>query len=530
MSTPGSGLFEEGEPEKRKKRAKRRSAQVFIEYDQEQMQLLPPSLQELIPERHVVRVVSRVIDGLDLGELVRSYKGSGRSAYDPRMLLKVLLYGYVMRVYQGRMLARAVRQDIHFMWLAGMQTPDHRTINGFRSGRLRGEIERVFVSLVEFLHRHKYISLEQYFVDGTKIQANANRHKAVWRKRTKRLQDVIREKVREQFLEIDRLQEEEDRRYGDRDLEELGNESDLTSESLREEVQRLNEILQKKPSGENSRRLARAVRHLERVELPKLEKYEEQERILAGRSSYSRTDPSATFMRMKDGQTLPAYNVLAGVENQFVVGYTLHNRATEPDCLPAHLAWFRRQYGRDPRAMIADRAFGSEENYEILEAQKTLAYIPPPDPRRKGMFGKNDFSYDPESDVFTCPADRPLPLRGDGVRSSRTGHHTYVRHYQCEDCSDCPFTVNCRTGTGPRSLYVSPRTEYHAEKARERLKTDEGQALYKRRPVECESVFGDVKWNQGHRRYGLRGEEKVTVETGLLFLAHNLKILGMKIN
>jgi transposase len=528
MSTEKSGLFGEETQPKRKKRPKRGSPQVFLGYQQEQMMLLPPSLGDLIPQKHLVRVVSQVIDGLDLSSLLRSYKGGGRSAYHPQMLLKVLVYGYLMKIYTGRTIARALRQDIHFMWLSGMRQPDFRTLNDFRSGRLRKEFENIFLQSVMFLHEHKYIRLEQYFLDGTKLQANANRYTPVWAKNTRRYKEAIQKKIQGWVAEIDTLVEQENLQYGDRDLEELGEESTLTSEALQEHIGRVNKVIKETASTETNKRLARAVRQLERVGLPKLQNYEHQEHMLGERRSYSKTDPSATFMRVKDGRTLPAYNVLAGMENQFVVGYSLHQKSTETDCLPAHLMWFRNAYGRDPNALIADKGFGSEENYELMENQGIEALVPPNAGHgKKGMFRKEEFQYDPDNDSYLCPANRQLTFQRTNTRVSRTAYQSQLRQYQCVDCQGCHLAAHCTQGKGPRSLFVNRNADSLYARARERLATDVGEATYKRRATECESVFGDVKWNQGYTRYLLRGKEKVSIETGLLFLAHNLKKLGM---
>ena len=124
---------------------------TFKPYSQEQAMLLPPSLAEMIPEEHLVRVVNRVVDEMDISAIVAKYKGGGTSAYHPRMMLKVLIYAYVERNYSSRGIAKALRENVNFMWLSGMNRPDHRTINGFRGERMKGAIEEVFASVVEVL-------------------------------------------------------------------------------------------------------------------------------------------------------------------------------------------------------------------------------------------------------------------------------------------------------------------------------------------------------------------------------------------
>lgn len=148
----------------------------FKPYNQHQLMVLPPTFDDLIPAAHPVRVVSQVIDQINLDPLLRKYKGGGSSSYHPRMLLKVLVYGYLCNIYSSRKLESATSENIHFMWLSGMEKPDHNTINRFRSDRLKGVIKKVFTQVVLLLVDSGHIDLQKVYTDGTKIEANANRY------------------------------------------------------------------------------------------------------------------------------------------------------------------------------------------------------------------------------------------------------------------------------------------------------------------------------------------------------------------
>src|SRR5690606_28004943 len=187
---------------------------VFKQYQPTQSLLLPPSLEELIPQQHLVRVVNTVVDRMDISAIINKYAGGGTSAYHPRMLLKVLLYGYCMKIYTGRRLAKALREDINFMWLAAYNRPDFRTINLFRSERVKDAIENLFSSMLTFLMEHGYIKFENYFCDGSTFAANANKHKMVWKKNAIHYQQATEQKCRELFKEIDALNEAENKAYG----------------------------------------------------------------------------------------------------------------------------------------------------------------------------------------------------------------------------------------------------------------------------------------------------------------------------
>ena len=143
---------------------------VFKDYSPKQNLLFPPNLEELISENHPVRVVNRIIDGINIDGLLSSYKGGGTSSYHPRMLLKVIIYAYLRNIYSSRNIEDALKENIHFMWLSGMSRPDHNTIFRFRSKRLKEQIKKIFTQVVELLVSEGQISLKEAYIDGTKIE------------------------------------------------------------------------------------------------------------------------------------------------------------------------------------------------------------------------------------------------------------------------------------------------------------------------------------------------------------------------
>jgi len=180
---------------------KRPTKAVFKPYDTDQMSLLPPSLEELIPSNHVVRVVRQVIDQLNIDILLKKYKGGGSSSYHPKLLLKLLVYGYLNNTYSSRKLEQAAMSNIYYMWLVGMQRPDHNTINRFRSDKLKGVLKEVFSQVVVLMVEAGLVDIKTIYVDGTKLEANANKYTFVWGKAIKKnkarikTQDSIRTDV-----------------------------------------------------------------------------------------------------------------------------------------------------------------------------------------------------------------------------------------------------------------------------------------------------------------------------------------------
>jgi len=309
----------------RRRKKKRSSKPVFKKYEQDQMNLLPQNLEELIAEKHLVRVLNKTIDKLNIVPLVETYKGGGASSYHPLMLLKVLLFAYLDKVYSSRMIAKALRENIYFMWLSGNNQPDFRTINDFRL-RLAGVVEEIFVSMILFLSEHKYIELEKYFLDGSKFRADAKKTSYVWRKNTERYKESVEQRVKELLKQIEEINQEEEKKYGNKDLPEMGEDSPISSEEIKEKAKQISEKIKGKTkwlSGSKADRQAgKEVKDTERMlkriekEIPKLEKYEQQGEKLNGRNSYSHTDNDATFFQMKNKELIPAYSVQIGTEKR----------------------------------------------------------------------------------------------------------------------------------------------------------------------------------------------------------------------
>lgn len=298
---------------------------MYIQYNMDQL-YLPMSLEEDIPKNHLVRLINDAVNRISDKFFAAAFPGGGRDSYHPKMLTKIIIYAYTQRIYSSRQIAKAVREQITFMWLAARQRPDFRTINRFRSERMKDELEQIFTSVLELLVETGYVKLDHYFVDGTKIEANANKYTFVWGKAVVKYKARLQEKVQTLFAAIEEAERQENAEQANQDLLELGESSSITNEKLEKAVQQLEDKLQNNPK---DKPLKKAVRLVRKDLLPRLQKYEQQQEILGDRNSFSKTDPDATFMRMKEdhmlnGQLKPGYNVQIGTENQFIIGYSLH--------------------------------------------------------------------------------------------------------------------------------------------------------------------------------------------------------------
>lgn len=544
-------LFKENIPSdsrNRKRKKKRASKPKFIEYNQHQVMLLPPSIEEMIPENHIVRTVNKVIQTMNIEALIKTYKGGGRSSYDPLMLLKVLVYAYIMKIYSSRRIAKALREDINFMWLSGMQRPDFRTINNFRSGRLKETIDKVFSSMIIFLTDNKYIKLEDYFVDGTKIEANANRYSYVWSKNTQRYKAMTKDKIKELLKQIERINQQEEKEYGEKDLEELGDDAEISSEKIEEQVEKLNKIISQmgenskekkkdKNSGKKKRKLKSAANKLSKKYLPKLRKYEQQERIEGLRSSYSKTDKDATFFMDKEKLYRPSYNIIIGTEEQLIVNYSLHQKASETDKFIPHMKKLKQiTKGKNPNRAIGDGTYGSEENYDFLKKEKIESYLKYPGfyqevtgKAKKNRFGRINFRYKKQEDKIYCPEARQMSVNRIEEKITENGYKQVNRIYK-GNCRGCEYLSVCSKSARGRTVQLNKKLEKYRRLTKGNLCSPEGIELRKRRNVDVETVFGDIKQNQGFRRFNLRGFEKVNTEFGLVAMAHNIKKVGTMIN
>ena len=510
---------------------------VFKEYAPGQMLLLPPSLEELIPSHHLVRVVNEVVERMDVSELINLYEGGGTSAYHPRMLLKVLLYAYCMKIYTGRKIARALAQDIHFFWLSGMSRPDFRTINMFRSGKAKESIQVLFSSMLVFLMEHGYIRMENYFCDGSTFSADANKHKMVWKKNAQRYKASAEQKCRQLLKEIDALNAVEDAAYGNKDLEEYGCEP-ISQQVIAEQIDQLNEKV-KGITSKKAKRKAQGLGKKLAQTADRVRQYDDQIQTAGARSGYNVTDPDASAMMMKNKvEVLPAYNVLAGCEDQFITGISLHQNTNDGTCFKEHVTQISAQQPALPENIIADSIFGTEENYELLENKGINNYLKFPwfhgEQKKKyqnNPFLKDNFAYDAASDTYTCPNHKTLNLQRSYKQThKRTGYQSQIKEYECSSCTGCPFYERCcKSEQGAnRIIKVNQKLESYKQQARMNLDSQKGFKLRNRRSIEIETCFGDIKWNMGFRRFHLRGLKKVTAEFTLVAMAHNLRKLHRK--
>lgn len=514
---------------------------TFKAYVQNQILLLPPSLEELIPEGHPVRVVNDVISRINIEPLFDAYEIRGASSYHPLMLLKIIVYGYVSNVYSSRKLETACRENINFMWLSGMVKPDHNTINRFRGERLKTVLRKVFDEVVLLMAGEGLLSIEEVFIDGTKLEANANRYTFVWKKGI----ETNKEKMKEQLTEIwkyaQSITTDEDK------MPEPPDFTTFDSEKVKATVEKLNEVL--KDNKDVSKKMKGKLANVNKNYPKNIEKYEKQEEILGERNSFSKTDPDATFMRlkedhMKNGQLKPAYNIQISTSNQFIVNYTIHPNPADINTLPAHLERHVASFNKYPKVVTADAGYGSEENYVLLEKNGVEAYVKyntfdqeekekrkakrtgdiETEVEDKTPFIPDKLFYNPDKDCFICPMGQQMDFIGIANKTTSNGYQSTYKQYQAKNCANCPMRSVCHKVTDKdRIIEINENLKRLRKKAHNLLTSEEGIKKRKKRCIDVEPTFGNVKSNHGFRRFMLRSTEKVELEWGLLAIAQNIR-------
>jgi transposase len=483
---------------------------------------------------------------MQLDSLLNAYEGGGGSNYHPKMLLKVLVYGYIDRLYSSRRLEKATRENVNFMWLTGMQTPDHNTINRFRKGQLKDTVKDVFAAVLLLLIEEGMVRLEDYHLDGTKIESAANRYTFVWAKSVEGHKGRLLAKINALLDQIEAENDREESKSRDEEKGDppVGRRSGVeNSDRLAQTIADLNEQLKERLGQDKG--LRRKMKELKEKHLDKLREYEMHEGKLNGRNSYSKTDEDATFMRMKDdhmqnGQLKPGYNLQIGTENQFILNYTIHQSANDMPVLKDHLQDTKAQLAAIdkpmPKRISADAGYGSEENYDYLEAECLENYVKYPGfyqeqlkKIQKDPFRVENLYYNAKEDYLVCPMGQHLTYRYTTKITSKNGYQSSARVYQAQRCEGCPLRAACHKAKTNRIIQINPNLQRHKQIARQNLWSIRGIYLRKKRSIEPEPVFGQIKWNRGFKRFLLRSLPKVTCEFGIVAIAHNLKKMWTRI-
>jgi len=334
----------------------------FKEYHQNQIMLMPPSLEEKVPDGHLARYISILVDELDIDEIEKGYSELGCRAYHPRMLIKLLLYGYSTGIRSSRRIQKETREDIVFMWLAGRQEPDFRTISDFRKDRIK-DIKKLFVQVLDTCGELGMVSCGKISIDGTKIEANSGKNKLTYRKKLEKSKARYDVEIEQILAEAEKVDDEEDRLYGDKDGYLM--ERDYTPEEIQKALKKI------------ARDKEKLERKTEKFQA-KIEAVNDKINLMgSGRNSYGNTDQDATLMLMKEGHLGVGYNVQMATENQVIVGFGVYQKPNDVHLLPSMIEEVEQNLGMKPEAIVTDKGYCSQSNYTYIEERGIKAAIPP---------------------------------------------------------------------------------------------------------------------------------------------------------
>ena len=499
--------------------------------------VLPLNLEGLVPDDDSVRLLSHELEELDYSLLYQAYSAKGRNpAVDPKTMFKILTYAYSQNIYSSRKIETACRRDINFMWLlAGQKAPDHSTIARFRTGFLADACEDLFYQMVRRLEQSGEIAKETVFIDGTKLEACANRYTFVWKRSVGKWEAKMLVKMQEAAVLLNR-------EY----MQSFRIEESTRTEDLRRICRFLEETCKEQGTvfaHGRGRRKSKNQKYLElfRRFLERQTVYDWHTANFRGRNNYCKTDPDATFMHMKDdhmrnAQLKPGYNVQIAVDSEYIVAAEIFQDRNDVWTLVPFLEGMEKNLGFRYPSVTADSGYESEEGYTYLREKGQTPYIKPQtyEQWKKRSFKKDisrreNMGYDEEKDTYTCHAGRKLTPLFIKTQRSRSGYQSEVTVYECEDCGGCPYKESCSRSKGNKQLHVSKSFLEKRQESYENIMSERGIRYRMNRSIQVEGAFGILKNDYEFQRFLLRGKSRVKLEILLLCMGYNLNKLHAKI-
>ena len=505
---------------------------------------LPLDVEILIPADDPVRLLSAFVEGMELSDLYQTYGKIKKNQATPRQLFKIMVYASMNRIYSNRDIETACRRDINFMYLLeGKPAPDHATFARFISLHFAQCSKKTLAEVSKLLYSLGEISGKSIFIDGTKIESVANKYTFVWKKAVTKNQAKLFDKILALVEECENL-------YGFK-ITYNGKVSLHTLKRLRKKLCRIRQeegIAFVHGTGRRKTRLQKSLETLETY-IAKLKEYHKKLYVCGDRNSYSKTDPDATFMRMKEdamlnGQLKPAYNLQHGVDSEYITWLDISSRPTDTRTLIPFLKDMELYLPFKYQEIVADAGYESEENYLFLEENGQLAYIKPQNYEisktrkyRQDIGRMENMKYDEKADCYYCKNGQVLTAQYEKREKTASGYRRTVTVYRSNGCSGCPFKTDCIKGNNCKTpmedrqkvLYVSKKMKEKRQETLERITSDYGTQLRMNRSIQAEGSFANIKEDMEFRRYLYRGNANVTAQSILLAIGYNINKLHHKI-
>lgn len=503
-------------------------------YSTNKQAYLPLFLSDCLDFLDPVLTFDRFMEGIDLQKYLRDLPASwtGRPRYNPVNMLKTVLFGFMTSGYCSlRELEDNCKVNLRFMYLMDRETPSYKTFGNFINEVLAGTIEEIFADINHTIFKDRNVDLQHIYIDGSKFEANANKYTWVWKKATEKARYRLYDKITALLNQIN----EELSWSGVR----IETNTEYVPDYLREVTEqyaflwKLDESAFVHGMGRRKSIQQRQYELLVKY-TDKLSEYVQKINTCGpDRNSYSKTDHSATFMRMKrdymgNDQLLPAYNVQIGVADEYIAVVDVNHYRSDMDCFIPLMEQFRKIYGFYPKYPVADAGYGSYNNYIFCEQHGMEKYMKFPmfkketsDKKyRENPFRAANFLID-EDGVMRCPNGKAFIFHHrKAVSGNQYGRQEEI--YQCEDCSGCPYVEQCKKSTGNRTIRVNEELTSMHQEVVDNLDSIHGILLRMNRSIQAEGTFGIMKNDRCYRRIVRRGIKSVRLEVLLVAIGQNL--------
>ena len=495
---------------------------------------LPLFLSDCLDLLDPVLTFDRLMGGIDLNKYLADIPEytTGRLRYNPVNMLKTVLFGFMTSGYCSlRELEDNCKVNIRFMYLMDHQTPSYRTFGYFINEILQDKIENIFNDINHAIFNDEHVDLQHLYIDGSKFEANANKYTWVWKKATEKFRYKLYEKITAEIEEINA----EIAWSG----VQITTNPEYVPDYLNEIVEQLVLLWELDTSTfvyGSGKRKSKEQRHYEHLTTfcQKLQEYIQKIEICGpNRNSYSKTDNSATFMRIKtdymgNDQLLPAYNVQIGVADEYIAVVDVNHYRSDMDCFVPLMEHFKQTYGFYPKYPVADAGYGSYNNYIFCEQNGIEKYMKFPMFKKETKdqkyhedpFRAVNFRID-EQGVMRCPNDKAFHfLYRKNVRGNQYGRKEEL--YECEDCSGCPYAEKCKKTDKNRTVRINQELTSMHQEVIENLESIHGALLRMNRSIQAEGTFGIMKNDRWYKRIVRRGIHSVKLEVLLVAIGHNL--------
>lgn len=503
-------------------------------YSNPKQGFLPVFLSDCLDLLDPVFTFDRFMEGINLNKYLKNIPEhiTGRIRYNPVNMLKTILFGFMTSGYCSlRELEDNCKINLRFMYLMDRETPSYRTFGYFINEVLQDSIEDIFADINHAIFEEEQVDLQHIYIDGSKFEANANKYTWVWKKATEKSRYRLYDKITALIESINGTLIFSGVR--------ISTNTEYVPDYLREVLEKcavLWQIDEKTFAYGRGHHKNAEQRMYEKLSeyTDKLEEYIEKINICGTeRNSYSKTDSSATFMRIKtdymgNDQLLPAYNVQIGVADEYIAVVDVNHYRSDVDCFIPLMEQFRKTYGFYPKYPVADAGYGSYNNYIYCEQKGMEKYMKFP------MFKKETKDKNYHSDPFRAvnfPIDAEGAMRCPNGKKFVFKYRQHVKgneygrmeeFYECEDCTGCPYAEHCKKTEKNRMIRVNQELTAMHQEVMNNLESIQGVMLRMNRSIQAEGTFGIMKHDRWYKRIVRKGIDSVKVEVMLVSIGQNL--------